>query len=139
MCWNEFQLYGPSTVKQIIEGKHVRRGKVAHLITLEALFDMYLEAFYQCNNDDTHASIKQVADVLNKACEGGEKKFRELLMGSWKLLFIVNQLILINICHFTRITREAIKGLLLQFNFVSESGEFNIEQRSMLGKISVNM
>ena len=62
---------------RMIEGKHVRRGEVAHLITLEALFDMYLEAFYQYNNDDTHASIKQVADVLNKACEGGEKKMIE--------------------------------------------------------------
>ena len=43
--------------------------------------------------------------------------FRELLMGSWKLLFIVNQLILLNICHLTRITREAIKSLLLQLCF----------------------
>ena len=43
--------------------------------------------------------------------------FRELLMGSWKLLFIVNQLILINICHLTRITREAIKSLVLQLCF----------------------
>ena len=43
--------------------------------------------------------------------------FRKLLMGSWKLLFIVNQLILINICHLTRITREAIKSLLLQLCF----------------------
>ena len=36
--------------------------------------------------------------------------FKELLMGSWKLLFIVNQLILINICHLTHINREAIKS-----------------------------
>ena len=43
--------------------------------------------------------------------------FRELLMASGKLLFIVNQLILINICHLTRITRESIKGLLLQLCF----------------------
>ena len=43
--------------------------------------------------------------------------FRKLLMGSWKLLFIVNQLILTNLCHLTRITREAIKRLLLQLCF----------------------
>ena len=55
----------------------MRREEVAHLITLEALFDMYLEAFYQYNDDATHASIKQVADVLNKACEGGQKKMIE--------------------------------------------------------------
>ena len=38
-------------------------------------------------------------------------------MGSWKLLFIVNQLILIDICHLTCIIREAIKSLLLQLCF----------------------
>ena len=45
------------------------------------------------------------------------KSFRELLIGSRKLLFIVNQLVLINIFHLTRITREAIKSLLLQLCF----------------------
>lgn len=35
MCWVESDLYGPSTVKQILEGKHVLRAQTAHLITLQ--------------------------------------------------------------------------------------------------------
>ena len=45
MCWIDSELYGPSTVKQMIDGKHVRRSKRAHMITLQAIFSLYLEAF----------------------------------------------------------------------------------------------
>ena len=41
----------PSTVKQIIDGKHVKRGKRAHIITLQALFSLYLEAFLEGSPD----------------------------------------------------------------------------------------
>ena len=41
MCWVESDLYGPSTVKQILGGNHVKRGEVAHTITLQALFSLY--------------------------------------------------------------------------------------------------
>ena len=41
----EAGLYGPLAVRQIIEGKHVKRGVEAHLITLQALFRLYQEAF----------------------------------------------------------------------------------------------
>ena len=46
LCWIESELYGPATVKQIIEGNHVKRGETAHMITLQALFVMYQEAFF---------------------------------------------------------------------------------------------
>ena len=36
MCWIESELYGPSTVKQILDGNHVKRGEKAHMITLQA-------------------------------------------------------------------------------------------------------
>ena len=39
MCWIE--IYGPATVKQILDGNHVKRGEVAHIVTLEALFAQY--------------------------------------------------------------------------------------------------
>jgi hypothetical protein len=45
MCWIEAELYGPSTVKQIIDGKHVERGEKAHMTTLQALFTLYHESF----------------------------------------------------------------------------------------------
>ena len=31
-CWTEADLYGPVTVKQILEEKHVNRGLEAHLV-----------------------------------------------------------------------------------------------------------
>ncbi|CAH3136174.1 unnamed protein product [Porites lobata] len=31
MCWIESDLYGPSTVKQILRGNHVKRGEAAHM------------------------------------------------------------------------------------------------------------
>ena len=40
-CWTESDLYGPSTVKQILGGNHVKRAQTAHLITLQALFRLY--------------------------------------------------------------------------------------------------
>ena len=46
LCWIESELYGPTTVKQIIDGKHVKRGETAHMITLQALFVLYQEAFF---------------------------------------------------------------------------------------------
>ena len=34
LCWSESDLYGPETVKQILDGNHVKRGEEAHMITL---------------------------------------------------------------------------------------------------------
>ena len=47
MCWIEAEIYGPATVKQILDGNHVKRGEVAHVVTLEALFVLYQKAFLQ--------------------------------------------------------------------------------------------
>ena len=45
MCWIESELYSPSTVKQILDGNHVKRGEKAHTITLQAWFALYLDGF----------------------------------------------------------------------------------------------
>ena len=39
LCWIELQLYGPATVKQIIDGKNIKRGETAHMITLQHYFN----------------------------------------------------------------------------------------------------
>ena len=46
LCWIKADLYGPTTVKQIIDGNHVKRGEAAHMVTLQALFVMYQNAFF---------------------------------------------------------------------------------------------
>ncbi len=41
---NGKDLYGPTMVKQILDGNHVKRGNEARLITLQALFILYQRA-----------------------------------------------------------------------------------------------
>lgn len=73
MCWIESDLYGPATVKQILEGKHVKRGETAHIITLQALFMLYKEAVFK--EDPTHCqSLEQLAKQLGDACADGTKE-----------------------------------------------------------------
>ena len=45
LCWIEADIYGSATAKQIIDGNHVTRAQNAHMVTLDALFMMYQEAF----------------------------------------------------------------------------------------------
>ena len=45
MAWIESDLYNPATVKQILKGDHIKRAETAHLITLQAFFILYQEAF----------------------------------------------------------------------------------------------
>ena len=66
--WIESDIYGSSTVKQILEGRHVKRGVYAHITTLQALFSLYTEAFFQ-ENQILHQKYKELAIQLNAACE----------------------------------------------------------------------
>ena len=46
--WTKEDLYGPATVKQILEGRHVRRKAIeAHVVTMQTLFSLYKEAFFE--------------------------------------------------------------------------------------------
>lgn len=73
VCWVESDLFGSSRVKQIIEGKHVRRGQTAHLVALQALFSMYQEAFFQ-SDGVCYQAISQAAKELCEACTQGKKE-----------------------------------------------------------------
>lgn len=73
MCWIKPELYGPSTVKQIIDGKHVKRGKRAHMITLQALFSLYLEAFLK-GSPDVHHILEELSMKVGDACKEGTRE-----------------------------------------------------------------
>lgn len=74
LCWSESDLYGPTTVKQILEGKHVKRGEVAHMVTLQVLFMLYQKAFLSQQDPETVKKIEDCAKHLGKACDKGTKK-----------------------------------------------------------------
>ena len=73
MCWVESDLYGPSTVKQILGGSHVKRGEAAHTVTLQALFSLYQEAFF-VRHPAVRTIIEKSANQLSDACKKGEKQ-----------------------------------------------------------------
>ena len=73
MCWLKSELYGPATVKQILEGGHVKRAETAHMVTLQALFTLYQEALFQ-DNSDVHRSLEKLVNQLNDACSNGSKE-----------------------------------------------------------------
>ena len=65
-CWTEADLYGPMTVKQILDGKHVRRGIEAHMTTLQSLFMLYQDAFSQ-EHPNLHAKLTAAAEDLDQS------------------------------------------------------------------------
>lgn len=73
LLWIESELYGPATVKQIIQGYHVKRAQTAHMTTLQALFVIYQEAFFQ-QNPSSQACLEQLAKQLNDACTHSSKE-----------------------------------------------------------------
>ena len=63
MCWVESELYGPSTVRQILVGNHVKRGENAHIITLQALFTLYQKAFFK-QHQELYETLQSLAQEL---------------------------------------------------------------------------
>jgi len=64
-CWMEADIHGPATVKQILDGNHVKRGEVAHIVTLEALFELYQKAFLQGSKED----LKVIGNLSNEVAD----------------------------------------------------------------------
>ena len=45
-AWSEADIYGPTTTRQILEAKHMKRALDAHMTTVLALCDLYVEEFF---------------------------------------------------------------------------------------------
>ena len=81
-AWQEADLYSSVTVSQILNGNHYNRAIEAHQLTLQALFDLFLEKFLEDHlvvHEALVASVKQ----LNEACRnkiGVAEAHKALLM-----------------------------------------------------------
>ncbi|MES9880361.1 MAG: hypothetical protein ABW185_05705, partial [Sedimenticola sp.] len=69
-AWDEADIFGPLTTRQILEGRHLRRSVSAHLTSLQALFDLRMESFVESDPDmsgvkDTLAS--EISYVCSEA------------------------------------------------------------------------
>ena len=59
-----------ATVKQILDGKHVKRRVEVYILTLQALQMLYKEAFFKENQTLLHGLQEEAAKV-DRSCENG--------------------------------------------------------------------
>ena len=69
--WTESDIYGPATVKQILEGKNMKRGLEAHVTTLQALFSLYAEEFF-IQHPKLKEDLQSHVKAIDEAWEKGE-------------------------------------------------------------------
>ena len=73
LSWDQAEIFGECTTKQILDGNHIRRGQNAHLITVQSLLSVYSEQFLK---DDplSYITCADLADDLNQACILNDKE-----------------------------------------------------------------
>ena len=70
MAWIETGLYSSITVVQILNGKHHNRALDAHQISLQALFDLWIEAFFK-ENPTLYQKFIFSMEAVREACSNG--------------------------------------------------------------------
>ena len=63
-AWVDADLYGPTTTRQILEGKHMKRALDAHTVTLQAFFELLVEGL----DTSLLSKLMQETDNLGAAC-----------------------------------------------------------------------
>ena len=64
--WVEAGMYSPTTVRQILEGKHLYRAMEAHLTTLVALYGLLFKELWE-DYPDEQTVIEELGKETNKA------------------------------------------------------------------------
>jgi len=63
LAWEGSGIYGSATVRQILDGRHIYRSIEAHLVTLVALFTLYIQVVF---SDEEKACLEdQINDVVS--------------------------------------------------------------------------
>ena len=66
-AWSEADIYGPTTTRQILEAKHMKRTLEAHITTVQALFDLYVDEFFQ-EHPHLRSPCTQSAQQVAQSC-----------------------------------------------------------------------
>lgn len=133
-AWIEAGIYGPATTRQILEGKHVKRGLEAHTVTLQALFDVlitanvrdispnlvkHLKAFREACCSCDHERIAEAYESLSSAVENDYSfcslvDFRNVNVGTPLLQFIRQYMkLVVNLLMFISASRKGLWDLHL--------------------------
>ena len=81
-CWTEADLYGPATVKQILEGIHVRRAIEAHVVPTQTLFLLYKEAFFE-EHPELVSRLTAAPENIRQAFADGSSEIVQQHMYTW--------------------------------------------------------
>ncbi|CAH3043014.1 unnamed protein product [Porites lobata] len=65
--------YNSTMSSSILGGNHVKRGEAAHMVTLQALFSLYQEAFF-LRHPSVRTIVEKSANQLSDACKKGDKQ-----------------------------------------------------------------
>ena len=71
--WTEADLYGPAIVKQILEGRHVRRAIEVHVVTTQTLFLLYQEACFE-DHPELVSRLTAAAENIRQAYADGSSE-----------------------------------------------------------------
>ena len=66
-AWCEADIYGPVTTRQILEAKHTKRALEAHITTIQALYDLYVEELF-LEYPHLLGPCTDSAQQVNKSC-----------------------------------------------------------------------
>lgn len=80
-AWTEANMYSSITVMQILNGKHYKRAIECHIVKLEALSDLWLDAFFE-KHPEVLITVQECLKDLCTACEtqaGIAKAHREVI------------------------------------------------------------
>lgn len=117
MCWTEAEIYGPTTAKQIIDGKHMKRAVTVHTITLQALYSIYQEEFIKSESlEKEYAELKTIVCQVQQACDNGTKK--DITTANAKLVGAVKDMKIIEKIESFDASREKIPAFKVMRNYM---------------------
>ena len=67
-CWIEAELYSDTVVNQIINGQHYNRAIKCYQVTLQALSDLWWDAFF-AEHPDVYNNLKDSIQNLSNTCK----------------------------------------------------------------------
>lgn len=140
LAWIEAEVYNPSTVKQFIEGRHIRRGLDAHLMMLQALFILYEDFFFSAH-PDLHAVFRSLTNELNLACKKQDndriKDVHNKLIETFKSQNVLDSMTSFDkqyvLSPVSRMAMQYMKMVIIMFNFIRSvrSGDWEMHLTSL--------
>lgn len=80
-AWVEADIYGPTTTRQILEGRHMKRAVAAHIVTLQALNDLFMDE-YQSAEEHIPATWNTETELLKSACSENDSERAKQISGN---------------------------------------------------------